>query len=60
VLLSNLLEYMGIERDRLHMSWVSSAEATKFIDVVTEVTEAVRALGPNKYFIKEQAKAKVA
>ena len=60
MLLSNLLEYMGIERDRLHMSWVSSAEATKFIDVVTEVTEAVRALGPNKYFIKEQAKAKVA
>jgi coenzyme F420-reducing hydrogenase delta subunit len=47
---------MGIERDRLHMSWVSSAEATKFIDVVTEVTEAVRALGPNQYFIKAQAK----
>jgi coenzyme F420-reducing hydrogenase delta subunit len=56
VLLSNLLEYIGIERDRLHMSWVSSAEATKFIDVVTEVTEAVRALGPNQYFIKAQAK----
>ena len=53
MLLSNLMEYMGIERDRLHMSWVSSAEATKFIDVVTE---AVRALGPNKYFIKDQAK----
>jgi F420-non-reducing hydrogenase iron-sulfur subunit len=56
VLLSNLLEYMGIERDRLHMSWVSSAEATKFIEVVTEVTEAVRALGPNQYYIKAQAK----
>jgi coenzyme F420-reducing hydrogenase delta subunit len=50
------MEYMGIERDRLHMSWVSSAEATKFIEVVTEVTKAVRAQGPNKYFIKEQAK----
>jgi F420-non-reducing hydrogenase iron-sulfur subunit len=35
------MEYMGIERDRLHMSWVSSAEATKFIDVVSQVTEAV-------------------
>ncbi len=50
------MELMGIERDRLHMSWVSSAEATKFIDVVKEVTEAVRALGPNTRFIKPQAK----
>jgi F420-non-reducing hydrogenase iron-sulfur subunit len=50
------MEYMGIEKDRLHMSWVSSAEATKFIDVVTRVTEAVRALGPNTHFVKPQAK----
>ena len=50
------MEYMGIEKDRLHMSWVSSAEATKFIDVVTRVTEAVKALGPNTRFVKPQAK----
>jgi coenzyme F420-reducing hydrogenase delta subunit len=50
------MELMGVERDRLHMSWVSSAEATKFIDVVTQVTEAVRALGPNTRFVKTQAK----
>ncbi len=50
------MEYMGIERDRLHMSWVSSAEATKFIDVVTQVTEAVRTLGPNQHFVKQHAK----
>jgi len=56
MLFSNLMEYMGIERDRLHMSWVSSAEATKFIDVVTQVTEAVRALGPNQHFIKQKTK----
>jgi F420-non-reducing hydrogenase iron-sulfur subunit len=55
-LFNNLMEYMGIEKGRLHMSWVSSAEATKFIDVVTQVTEAVRALGPNTRFIKQQAK----
>jgi F420-non-reducing hydrogenase iron-sulfur subunit len=56
VLFSNLMEHMGIERDRLHMSWVSSAEATKFIDVVTQVTEAVRTLGPNQHFVKQKAK----
>ena len=53
---SNLMEYMGIERERLHMSWISSAEATKFIDVVTRVTEAVRELGPNQHFVKQKAR----
>ena len=47
---------MGIEPDRLHFSWISSADATKFIEVVTEVTDAVKALGPSKHFIKTEAK----
>jgi coenzyme F420-reducing hydrogenase delta subunit len=51
------MDFMGIERDRLHLSWVSSAEATKFIDVVGKVTEAVKALGPSTKFVKHKAKA---
>jgi len=47
---------MGIEPGRLHFSWISSAESTKFVKVVTEVTEAVKALGPNKHFVKNKAK----
>jgi len=43
---------MGIEKDRLHFSWISSAEATRFVDVVKRVTEAVKALGPAKRFVK--------
>jgi coenzyme F420-reducing hydrogenase delta subunit len=43
---------MGIEPARLQFSWVSSAESTKFVDVVKEVTEAVRSLGPSKHFVK--------
>lgn len=45
-LLKKLLEYTGLEPDRLHFSWISSAESTKFITVVHEVVEAVTALGP--------------
>jgi coenzyme F420-reducing hydrogenase delta subunit len=52
-LLKGLLEHMGIEPGRLHFSWVSSAEATKFQQVVTEVTKAVKALGPAQHFIKK-------
>jgi F420-non-reducing hydrogenase iron-sulfur subunit len=50
------MEYMGIDSDRLHFSWVSSAESTKFVKVVTEVSEAVKALGPNNRFVKDEVK----
>ncbi len=51
--LKNLLEYAGLEPGRLHFSWISSAEAQKFQQTVTEVTEAVKALGPATRMIKD-------
>jgi coenzyme F420-reducing hydrogenase delta subunit len=50
------MEHMGIERDRIQFSWVSSAESTKFVEVVREVTEAVKQLGPNSAFKKQLPK----
>jgi len=47
---------MGIEPGRLQFSWVSSAESTKFVEVVKEVTDAIKALGPNKTYVKTRAK----
>ena len=55
-LLKNLLEHTGIEPGRLHFSWISSAESTKYVQVIGEVIEAVRALGPNERFVKTEAK----
>jgi F420-non-reducing hydrogenase iron-sulfur subunit len=46
------MEHMGIEPGRLQFSWVSSAESTKFVKVVTEVTQAVKELGPNQTLVK--------
>lgn len=51
--MGNLLEHMGIERDRVHFSWISSAEATKFVDVVKEISNKVKELEPNKKFEKD-------
>jgi coenzyme F420-reducing hydrogenase delta subunit len=51
-LFKNLMEHMGIEPDRLHFSWISSAESTKFVQVATEVIERVKALGPATRFVK--------
>ena len=47
-----MLVHIGIEPERLQFSWISSAESTKFIDVVTEVTEAVRKVGPNTKLVR--------
>jgi coenzyme F420-reducing hydrogenase delta subunit len=51
---SRLLEYVGIEKGRVHFSWVSAAEARRFAEVITEVTEEVRKLGPAKRLVKQK------
>ena len=47
---------MGIEPGRVHFSWISSAESTKFVNVVKEITAEVKALGPNMNYVKDKAK----
>jgi len=54
--MKNLVEYMGLEPGRLQFSWISSAESTKFVTVVNQVTKAIQALGPNQRFVKKEAK----
>lgn len=44
----NLLEYMGIEKERFKIDWISAAEANKFATVMNEVLENVHRLGQNK------------
>lgn len=51
-LLKSLLESIGIEPGRVNFSWVSAAEGEKFSQVVTEVIETVRALGPAQRLVK--------
>ncbi len=41
-----MLKFMGLE-GRLHLEWISSAEAQKFARVVTDFTEKIKLLGPN-------------
>jgi len=45
-LLSDMLDYLGIEKGRVQFTWVSAAEADKFARLMSDVTESVRALGP--------------
>jgi len=45
-LLAGLFDFLGIERERFLMSWVSASEGGRFAQVVTTLTDRVRALGP--------------
>lgn len=50
ILMRKLMEYVGIESERFRVSWVSASEGEKFKDVIAEVTEDIRKIGPMKQF----------
>ena len=50
--LKRLLDYIGIEPERLQLRWVSAAEGAKFSAVVKETTDKITALGPNRWVDK--------
>ena len=46
-LLKQLLAEYGIENDRVRLEWVSASEGQRFADIVNDMTERVRELGPS-------------
>ena len=52
-ILHELLQWVGIEKDRVQFSWVSASEGQKFSQVVEETVEKVKKLGPAKKLVKE-------
>jgi coenzyme F420-reducing hydrogenase delta subunit len=51
-MLKPLLEFMGIEPDRVQFSWISAGEGERFAQVMTKVTNDVKKLGPAKRLVK--------
>ena len=45
-LLKKILEYAGIEPQRLRLEWISASEGERFAEVVRECTETIRGLPP--------------
>ncbi|MGQ9602876.1 MAG: hydrogenase iron-sulfur subunit [bacterium] len=48
-ILSKMLGQFGIEKQRFQLHWISAAEAKRFVDVITKVTEEIRSLGPLRW-----------
>ena len=45
-MLKRMLEQFGIEQDRLRLDWISAGERDKFVEVVSQMVEKLRRLGP--------------
>ncbi len=47
-MLFSMLDYLGIERERTRVEWVSAAEGAKFAQTMNSFVETVTKLGKNK------------
>ena len=54
--LSQMLDFCGIEKERLRARWVSSAEAQEFVEEINDFVDVLRKLGPSP-LKNEQIKA---
>ena len=46
-LAEQILRSLGLEQQRVRLSWVSASEGPRYAEVVNEFTEEIRQLGPN-------------
>ena len=51
-ILKKILEYAGIEPQRLRLEWISASEGERFAEVVKEFTETIRGLPPIKEVLR--------
>ena len=50
--LKKIFEELGLESERLRLSWISASEGQRFSDVVNDFTEKIKKLGPNPMRMK--------
>ncbi len=51
-MLKHYLEFLGIEKGRFNVAWLSSAEAERFVKIAKNTIKSVKELGPAKKLVK--------
>jgi len=46
-MLKNIFESLGLEKERLRLSWVSASEGQKYAKVTTDFTNVIKDIGEN-------------
>ncbi|RKY87550.1 methyl-viologen-reducing hydrogenase subunit delta [candidate division KSB1 bacterium] len=47
VLVKNVFDSLGLESERLRLSWISASEGRKFVEVTSEFIKNIKEKGPN-------------
>ena len=53
--LQKLMEFSGMNPERLRLRWVSSAEASEYVDEISSFAEDIKKIGPNPLKTREAA-----
>jgi len=46
-ILNQILDQMGLEKERIWLRWISASEGQYFADTVTDMVAAIKEMGPN-------------
>ncbi|MEW5759402.1 MAG: hydrogenase iron-sulfur subunit [Candidatus Thermoplasmatota archaeon] len=49
-ILLRLLEFIGVDKRRVRLAWASAAEGVKFAQIIKEVTDDIKKIGPMNGF----------
>lgn len=49
---SKLLEFCGVDNERINFSWISASEGKKWVTLINEITDKVKTLGPFENYKK--------
>jgi coenzyme F420-reducing hydrogenase delta subunit len=52
-LVKKMMEYVGIEPERVQFSWVSASEGNRFAALMNKVIADIKKVGPAKKFVKD-------
>jgi F420-non-reducing hydrogenase iron-sulfur subunit len=53
--LQKLMEFCGMNPERVRLRWVTSAEASEFVHEISQFVEDIKKIGPNPLKTKEAA-----
>ncbi len=56
-LLKRMLKDFGVEEERVRLEWISASEGQRFAEVINDMTEKIRALGPSRIRLSPDAEA---
>lgn len=55
LILARLLDFCGIEPERVQFAWVSASEGQKFAELIRAMTAEIKALGPAQRMVRKIA-----